>query len=126
MLLHCSSIAKKQDEGQDMGRTAKTYRLPAETLEQIEQIAEREECSATRAVVLAVRAYSLQSSEGNAGAGAEQDGGNAELVQALRQQVETLTRALDQSQQLQLMALGKRLPAAGEKPKKKAKKKKRD
>ncbi len=42
MLLHCSSIAKKQDEGQDMGRTAKTYRLPAETLEQIEQPAEPE------------------------------------------------------------------------------------
>lgn len=108
-----------------MSRTAKTYRLPAETLEQIEQVAEREECSATRALVLAVRAYSLQSDEGNAGAGAEQDGGNAELVQALRLQVETLTRALDQSQQLQLLALGKRLPA-GEKPKKKAKKKKRD
>lgn len=110
-----------------MARQAKTYRLPDQTVDLIAETAQRDGCSATQVIVRAIAAYC-----GNADKGSTESSTDDALVEALRDQVadlkhrnDDLSMLLNQSQQLQLMALGNRLPAPGKGGKEKAKKKKK-
>lgn len=109
-----------------MARQAKTYRLPDQTVDLIAETAQRDGCSATQVIVRAVATYCASDATDSTESSTDDA-----LVEALRDQIadlqhrnDNLDRLLNQCQQLQLMALGNRLPAP-EKGRKKAKKKKK-
>ena len=101
-------------------RTAKTYRLTAKTLQQIGEICEAENVSATKAVEKAIDAYfsSDCTTQSNSNSNADESSTDATLVSILREQLavkdgqiarltDELAASLNRSQTLQGLAVRK-------------------
>ena len=101
-------------------RTAKTYRLSASTVQQIAEICEAENVSATKAVELAIAAYCTGdcTTQQNSNRNADESSTDATLVAILREQLavkdgqiakltDELAASLNRSQTLQGLAVRK-------------------
>lgn len=97
---------------------SKTIKFEQSDIDMVQQRAVEDGCSASEVMRRAVRAYCGGNTDGKTG----HDDGASAVLAAQQRQIDTLTRLLDQSQQLQLMALNRQLPEGKTKKSKKAKK----